>query len=359
MHLPHGAVPLPAFLPDATHGYVRSADAADLETAGVQAVVMNAFHLARKPGAGVVSALGGAHAMAGWNRPIVMDSGGFQIYSLIRAGNGAGVITPSGFRYRSEGDVGSHVWSAEKSIRTQIAMGADVAICLDDCTHSDDRYDEQRSSVARTVAWARKCRATFDEANSRPPDTGRMLFAVVQGGAHLTLRRECADRLLEIGFDGYGYGGWPLSATGSILEETLAFVREAVPACWPLHALGIGNPNHVVLCARLGYDLFDSALPTRDARDGRLFTWREDPNSSALATDGCWWRYLYIDDDRHVRDRRPASPWCDCTTCSRYSVGYLRHLRRQGDGLYARLATLHNLSFMQRLMGLLARERAR
>ena len=355
---PHGHLPLPVFLPDATFGAVRGVDAADLERIGVPGLVMNVFHLMQKPGSSTIRALGGLHRMAGWSHPIVTDSGGFQAYSLIRQNPAAGRLSERGILFQPEGAGRKFRLSPEKSVQLQLAYGADVVICLDDCTHPDAPFSAQAESVARTVAWAARCKAEFRrQLESRRGDGRRpLLFGVVQGGRDPSLRRQCAERLLEIGFDGYGYGGWPLDADNRLLEETLALTRALIPPSFPMHALGVGRPDYIVACARLGYALFDSALPTRDARRGRLYIFAADPANPAFTLSGDWYTTLYIADRKHIKTARPLSPTCDCPTCARYSTGYLHHLFKTAPPLYIRLATLHNLRFLVRLMGLLAKQ---
>jgi queuine tRNA-ribosyltransferase len=362
LSLPHGEMRLPIFMPDATLGVVRAVDSRDLETVGIQALVMNVFHLMQKPGSSTLQALGGLHKMAHWPRPIVTDSGGFQAYSLIRQNPKFGKLSDQGFRFKPEGADRAFQLTPEKSVQLQLAYGADIVICLDDCTHVEDTYDRQCASVERTILWAKRCKEEFtrqlrqrkiDQEGRRP-----LLFGVVQGGGDVDLRRRCAESLREIGFDGYGYGGWPLDGAGHLLEEMLAVTRTAIPSEFPMHALGVGQPPNVAACVRLGYTLFDSALPTRDARTGRLYVWTTDPGSAAFRLTGDWWRYLYIDDDKHIKTDRPISPGCDCPCCRQYAVGYLRHLHKCGDTLFYRLATLHNLRFMTQLMDLLRAETA-
>src|SRR6266508_6065352 len=354
----HGDLALPTFLPDATLGVVRGTDAADLRTAGVRALVMNVFHLMQKPGSSTISALGGLHKMSGWDGPIMTDSGGFQAYSLIRQNPRAGSLSDQGIRFQPEGADRPLQLTPEKSIQLQMAYGADILVCLDDCTHVDDGPAEQQLSVARTIKWARRCKDEFErllrqhrsgspsaELPARP-----LLFAVVQGGGSAQMRRECAEALLEIGFDGYGYGGWPLDAQGKLLHDILGYTRSLIPREFPMHALGIGHPGSVVACHTLGYQMFDSALPTRDARSGRLYAFTNDPAGANFQPRGNWWEYIYVEDKKHIKANRPISAFCDCHTCQRYSLGSLHHLHKISDTLYYRLATIHNLRFMMRLV---------
>ena len=351
--VPHGAVTLPAFLPDATQGVVRAVDSVDLRACGVQALVMNTFHLMQHPGSSTVQALGGLHAMAAWPGPIVTDSGGFQAYSLIRQNAKFGSLTDNGMVYRPEGGKHKLLLTPEKCVQLQLSYGADVVMCLDDCTHVDDPPDAQAVSVRRTVKWAARCKQEFVRlvGEKRLPVSERpLLFAVIQGGGLPELRRACAEALLAIGFDGYGYGGWPLDADGKLVVDMLAYTRELVPRAWPMHALGVGHPANVVACARLGYGLFDSALPTRDARRGRLYVFSQPLDGAPIPAGEDWFSFVYIKDDKHTKDVRPLSEQCDCLTCSHYSRGYLHHLFKTGDAAYLRLATLHNLRFMTTLM---------
>ncbi|VAW42337.1 Queuine tRNA-ribosyltransferase, partial [hydrothermal vent metagenome] len=244
--------------------------------------------------------------------------------------------------------------------RLQLRYGSDVVICLDDCTHVDDPLAEQEKSVARTVKWAARCRAEFDKIVAQRglvEEERPYLIAVVQGGAEQSLRRQCAQQLLAIGFDGYGYGGWPLDSNGNLLIDLLGYTRELIPKQFTLHALGVGHPASIVACTRLGYNIFDSTMPTRDARNGRLYTFTTDPRSSHLDESGQFFRYIYVKDKKHVKTNQPLSQFCDCLTCSRYTLGYLHHLYKINDVLYQRLATLHNLRFMVQLMKNLRSER--
>jgi queuine tRNA-ribosyltransferase len=348
---PHGALTLPAFLPDATRGVVRAVDSADLEAAGVEGLVMSAFHLMQHPGSSTVKALGGLHKMAGWSRPIITDSGGFQAYSMIRQNEKFGSLTDKGIVYRPDA-TSKVLLTPEKSVQLQLSYGADVVMCLDDCTHPEDTDDNQRESVRRTVAWARRCRAEFDklvQSGGQGADGQRRLFGVIQGGGSRDLRRQCAEALLEVGFDGFGYGGWPLDSAGHLVRDMVAYTRELVPREFPMHALGIGHPNSVVECAAMGYAIFDSALPTRDARRGRLMALHQ-PAEALRFGPGKWWGYVYVADDKHMKSDRPISDACDCPTCRRYSRGYLHHLFKVKDATFLRLATAHNLRFMMQLM---------
>ena len=352
LRLPHGELPLPAFLPDATQGVVRAVDAVDLEACGIPAVVMNTFHLMQRPGSSTIKSLGGLHALSGWQRPIITDSGGFQAYSLIHQNPKFGRMSDDGIVFRPEGSAREFNLTPEKCVQLQLAYDSDVVICLDDCTHADAPLADQELAVERTIAWARRCKREFRrllDERRLSNDERPLLFGVIQGGRVPELRKRCAEALLEIGFDGFGYGGWPLDAQNNLLLDTITYTRELVPPALPMHALGIGHPANIVACAQIGYGIFDSSMPTRDARHARLYTFTDE----ATAPDWRgrrWLAFLYVGDEKHVKSRQPISSSCDCLTCRRYSLGYLHHLFKIGDTLFYRLATIHNLRFMTQLM---------
>ncbi|NTV35620.1 MAG: tRNA guanosine(34) transglycosylase Tgt [Anaerolineaceae bacterium] len=351
LELRSGIIDYPVYLPDATFGVVRSLDNADLERCSIQALVMNTYHLMQKPGSSTVQSLGGLHQMTGWKKPIITDSGGFQAYSLVRQNSKYGKINNDGIAFQPEGSTRKFMLTPEKCIQLQLGYGSDVVICLDDCTNADDPASEQEKSVVRTIEWARRCKREFVknmEMKKLSVENQPKLFAVIQGGADLRLRKICADALLEIGFDGFGYGGWPIGKEGELLIEIFDFIRQAVPRIYPMHALGIGHPKNVLACYNLGYDIFDSAMPTRDARHGRLFTFKAK-SADQIDFTGSWFKYVYIEDQMHMKSSAPISDCCDCYTCQNFTRGYLSHLYHLEDTLYFRLATIHNLRFMTML----------
>jgi queuine tRNA-ribosyltransferase len=352
LKLPHGTLQYPVYLPDATFGVVRSVDAGGLEDCGVEGVVMNAFHLMQRPGSSTVQALGGLHRMSGWDKPIITDSGGFQAYSLIRQNPKSGTLTDKGLSFKPEGAKRSFQLTPEKTVQLQLGYGSDVVICLDDCTHVDDSPTEQLSSVERTIAWAKRGRDAFDrlvEQKQLDGDQRPKIFGVIQGGSDLGLRKRCSEALLEVGFDGYGYGGWPLDGDGNLLVDVMQALRQFIPPEYALHALGVGHPKNVLACWELGYDIFDSAMPTRDARHGRLYTFTQPAEGPETGLKDNWLKYIYINDEENIKANRPISPYCDCLCCRRYSLGYLRHLFKLNDSLFPKLATQHNLRFMIQL----------
>ncbi len=347
LETPHGNLSLPAFLPDATRAVIRTLDSADVAACGIGGVVVNTFHLLTHPGSSIISAFGGVHEFMGWPHVILSDSGGFQVYSLLTQDPKLGSVSSKGFTYRTARGGPKRILTPDKCIRKQFDLGVDAMVVLDHCTHPTAPADEQRRGVENTVRWARQCRDEFDrlcvERGRRPA-----LFAVVQGGADPELRIECAERLVEIGFDGYGYGGWPVDEDG-VLLETVGLLAGELPADSLRWAAGIGNPEDVVRAAAFGYDVFDCVLPTRDARHGRLYAFSAPPDMISLR-GGEFCRRIYPLDDEHARATGPVDEWCDCPCCASYSLGYLHHLFRIRDALAFRLATMHNLRFYARLM---------
>ncbi|MGQ9731555.1 MAG: tRNA-ribosyltransferase family protein [Candidatus Zipacnadales bacterium] len=353
---PHGELALPAFLPDATRAAVRSLEAQELRACGIDALMVNALHLATQPGASVLSALGGIHGFMGWDGPVASDSGGFQIFSLLQQSASLGSLSSGGFTYRLAKGQAKRNLTPRRCIQIQFRLGADILFCLDHCTHPHHPPDRQRESVENTVRWARECKSEFERYLERRswPGPRPLLFAIIQGGADAGLRRECAERLLEIGFDGYGYGGWPIDRHGQLVEA-VPQVAQLVPRGIPKHALGIGKPENLVRCFDWSYDLFDCTLPTRDARRGRLYVFNGPPATLNLRDE--FYHYVYAEDKKHVREGSPIDETCDCLCCRRYSRAYVRHLFAVRDPLAYRLATLHNLTFYAQLIALLRAQR--
>ncbi|HEY4028433.1 MAG TPA: tRNA guanosine(34) transglycosylase Tgt [Candidatus Dormibacteraeota bacterium] len=336
----HSALHMPAFLPDATRGVVRNVDSQDLLAVGVPGLMVNTLHLSRTPGVSIVAKLGGVHSFMGWQGPVAADSGGFQVMSLVAAAKNLARVSRQGFTYRFQPTQEFKQWTPERCLDAQLRLGADILFTLDYCTHPDAPPALQTESVELTIDWARRTKRLYEERTaergSRP-----LLFAVVQGGSDSALRRRCAEALLEIGFDGYGFGGWPISDDGRLVEMVRE-VAELLPPAVPKHALGIGSPDNVRDAWRAGYSLFDCSLPTRNARRGKLYV-RDDGAARGYAV-------MAAGDERWLRDQRPVEEGCDCPCCRTVSRAYLAHLFRIEDALAPRLATLHNLRFYRRML---------
>ncbi len=349
-----GTLAVPTFLPDATRAGVRGVSSEDLRGIGIEGVVVNAFHLLRRPGARVVQAAGGLHRFMDWSGPVITDSGGFQVWSLIRQDPARGVIRDNEVIFREPSTGEKWNLTPERVINLQLQLGSDIVVCLDDCTDADAPEAEQERSVERTVRWAKRSREEFDRQVAQRRDADPpLLFSVVQGGGVEALRRQCAEALTEIGFDGFGFGGWPLDADGSLLADPLRWVAGALPGASPKHALGIGRVDHVVSAFEMGYSSFDSALPTRDARHGRLYAFKPGWSSRRPSSGDPFYRAVRIHDPDYRVDHGPIEDGCDCPLCSRHSAAYLHHLFKVGDLSAERLATLHNLRFYVRLFDLL------
>jgi queuine tRNA-ribosyltransferase len=349
----HGQLALPSFLPDATRGGIRALDSSDVERCGVRALVVNTLHLSNHPGTSVINRIGGVHRFMGWNGPVVSDSGGFQVFSLAKESADLVTVSNRGLLYRRQKRDEKKILTPEKCIHQQFDLGSDIVYCLDHCTHPSEPEIQQRTSVEHTIGWARRCKDEFERRLERHSGPVRpLLFAVVQGGPDQAVRRDCAERLLEIGFDGYGYGGWPIDEDGG-LEEMVGLVAGLIPAEFPKHALGIGKPENVVKAFQVGYDLFDCVLPTRDGRHGRLYVFDKGWEESCRH-GGSFYRFLYIKDECYMTDAQPIDPDCDCLSCERYSRAYVNHLFQCDLSAAHRLATIHNLRFYMRLFSALS-----
>jgi queuine tRNA-ribosyltransferase len=324
LRLPRGTIETPMFMPVGTGGTVKGVTPEELLEAGAQIVLGNTFHLMLRPGMEVIRAHGGLHRFMHWERPILTDSGGFQVYSQA----GRRKITERGVTFRSPVD-GSEVFlGPEESMQVQRDLGADIVMIFDECTPWPADWSTARASMELSLRWARRSR----EAHG---DNPAALFGIVQGGMYPDLRFESLAGLTDVGFDGYAIGGL---SVGEPKEEMMAVVETVaprLPAERPRYLMGVGTPTDLVEAVYRGVDLFDCVLPTRNARNGWLYT-----------DDGI----VRIRNARYERDTRPVEPGCECYTCRHYSRAYLRHLQRCNEILGARLATIHNLHYFLRLM---------
>jgi queuine tRNA-ribosyltransferase len=265
-----------------------------------------------------------------------------------------GTISERGIHFTDlDGPRNKVLFTPERSIQRQFDLGADLMICLDDCPSPDATAQEVEVAVERTILWARRCRAEFDrllETRHRGEGPCPLLFGVIQGGYEKALRARCADELLRLGFDGFGFGGWPLTPQGILAEESLAYTASLVPGGVPRFALGVGKPEHIVRCYQMGWRIFDCVLPTRDARHGRLYVYDAASADEVDVSSPGFYHFVYVRDKKHKRRKGPVSGACDCACCRNYSLGYLHHLFDVGDPLGLRLATIHNLRFYTQLL---------
>jgi queuine tRNA-ribosyltransferase len=332
MTLPHAAVETPVFMPVGTVASVKAVPQHLLEELGARIILGNTYHLYLRPGHELVRRLGGLHRFMSWHRAILTDSGGFQVFSL----NELRKVTEEGVQFRSHLDGGAHFFSPEHSMDVQIALGSDIAMAFDECTEYPADYARARKSLDLTLRWAERSKRHFDtHKHERPWDesfAGKTpsLFGIVQGGMYQDLRREAAERLVEMDFPGYAIGGLsvgePRELTREIIAETLPFL----PKDKPRYVMGVGYPDEIVEYAGMGVDMMDCVLPTRAARHGLIFT-----------SEG----RLNIKNRRFAEDEGPLDPECHCMVCQRYSRAYLRHLMASQEPLAAVLNTLHNLAF--------------
>lgn len=326
---PHGDVETPVFMPVGTHATVKGASAEILEEIGASIILGNTYHLMLRPGEETVAGLGGLHGFAGWNRPILTDSGGFQVFSLA----GMRKLDERGVEFRSHLDGSRQFLSPERSMEVQSRLGADICMVFDECPPHPIDEAGARKSMELTVRWAGRSAAAFEvERDRRASDclSRQALFGIVQGSVYGDLRRECLDRLVDIGFDGYAIGGLSVGEPKEEMYRVTEELAPRMPASHPRYLMGVGTPEDIVESVARGIDMFDCVMPTRNARNGTLFT------SHGL---------VRIKNARYARDERPVDPECACPTCRRHSRAYLRHLYTCSEVLYPVLATAHNLYF--------------
>jgi queuine tRNA-ribosyltransferase len=324
---PHGMVETPAFMPVATHGAVKGVAPRHLEELGATIVLANAYHLAQRPGVDAVRELGGLHSFMGWDGPILTDSGGYQVMSLgrlIRVGD-------DGVHYRSHVDGRAGMLAPEDAVGVQEGLGVDIAMSLDECVAASASPAAVARAVTRTTEWAARGLAA-----RRRPETA--LFGIVQGGLDPALRAESAGGLVGLGFDGYAVGGLSVGEPPEETARVAAATVALLPADRPRYLMGMGTPADLLRFTAMGYDLFDCVLPSRNGRNGTLFT-RQGK--------------LMIRNAAYARDPRPVEEGCECYACTRYSRGALRHFMMTREMLGAQLATVHNLHFYLRLMRLI------
>ena len=347
MTLPHGQVQTPVFMPVGTLASVKALPQHLLETvggsgAGAQIILGNTYHLYLRPGHEPVRRMGGLHRFMGWTRPILTDSGGFQVFSL----SSIRKISDEGVEFRSHLDGSRHFFSPEHSMEVQLALGSDIAMAFDECTEYPADHARARASLDLTLRWAARSKAHFDAhrhetpwaapANAHHPAppvdlaATPSLFGIVQGGMYLDLRRESAERLVELEFPGYAIGGLSVGEPRERTREVIAATLPYLPADKPRYVMGVGYPDEIIEYANMGVDMMDCVLPTRAGRHGLLFT-----------SEG----RINIKNRQYAEDEGPLDPNCTCLVCRRYSRAYLRHLFSAGEPLSATLNTLHNLAF--------------
>jgi len=327
LDFPRGSIQTPAFMPVGTYGSVKGMLPRDIEAIGAEIILGNTFHLFLRPGLDVIGEFGGLHRFIGWKRPILTDSGGFQVFSLAHRRK----ITEEGVRFASPVDGSPVFLSPEESMRIQRVLDSDIAMIFDECTPYPATERQARESMELSLRWAERSRLAFDALGN--PNS---LFGIVQGGVYPALRRRSAEGLLQIGFDGYAVGGLAVGEPEEERNRTLEETVPLLPQLCPRYLMGVGRPEDIVAAVRRGIDLFDCVMPTRNARNGHLFTRHG---------------VMKIRNARYARDTAPIDPDCACYACaSGFSRAYLRHLDKCNEMLASQLATIHNLHYYQELM---------
>ena len=332
LHTPHGKIETPIFMPVGTQATVKTLDQHDLIEAQAQIILGNAYHLYLRPGHELIDRMGGLHQFMNWSRPILTDSGGFQVFSL----GDLNKISEEGVRFQSHLDGSSHLFTPESVMEIEHGLGADIIMAFDECTPYPCERDYAEKSMRMTLRWAERCIKRHQELSAqrthRPPQA---LFGIVQGSVYPDLRRTCAQELIQMDLPGYAIGGL---AVGEPRDSMFGVIRETTPLLpndKPRYLMGVGLPNDLVEAVGAGADMFDCVVPTRNARNGTVFT-----------RNG----RLRLKNAAHAEDPQPLESDCACKTCSHYSRAYLRHLFKTNEVLGMHLATFHNVFFFQQLM---------
>ncbi len=321
-----GTIQTPIFMPVGTLATVKSVSPEELKEAGAQIILGNTYHLYLRPGCDVIEKFSGVHGFMNWDRPLLTDSGGFQVFSLAKLSK----LSEEGYAFQSHIDGSSHLLTPEKSVEIQQCLNSDIMMCLDQCLHYPADRSEAESALQLTARWAKRCK----DARAKN-DIGGTLFGIVQGGMFNDLRQQSLESIVEIGFNGYAVGGLSVGEPKDMMLEVADFTIPMLPAHAPRYVMGVGTPEDLVELVGMGADMFDCVMPTRNARNGQLFTRRG-------AINICNARFKY--------DMEPVDEQCTCYTCRHYSRAYLRHLYMARELLAYRLNTLHNLHYYLHLM---------
>ncbi len=360
LHLPHGTVETPVFMPVGTSATVKAVEQSTLECLGptglgAQIILANTYHLYLRPGHQLIAGMGGVHSFMSWSRPMLTDSGGFQVFSLAKLRR----VTPDGVEFRSHLDGSRHFFSPEHSIAVQIALGADILMTFDECVETPASWERTRDSMHLTHTWAARSQTYFQAHSHEVPWNSALhqtqsLFGIVQGGMYPDLRRESALHLVDMDLPGYAIGGLAVGEPREVTRDIIARCLEHLPPDKPRYVMGVGYPDEIAEYARMGVDMMDCVLPTRAGRHGLLFRAADpgEPGPGGIVR-------MNIKRKENEADPRPIDPTCLCLTCRRYSRAYLRHLFVAGEPLGATLNSIHNLHFylytMERVRADLAR----
>ena len=322
----HGAIETPVFMPVGTQGAVKTLTPRDLDEAGASIILGNTYHLMLRPGDALIARRGGLHKFIGWNKPVLTDSGGYQVFSLAERRK----INENGVEFRSHLDGSSHLLTPESAVDIQANLRSDIAMVLDECPALPSTPEVIERSLELSARWAKRCRERFKGRNNSPDPLHQAQFGIVQGGTFPELRAKSAELTVSIGFEGYAIGGLSVGEPNETMYHVVATTTPLLPADQPRYLMGVGTPIDLVECVARGIDMFDCVLPTRNARNGQLFT-SQGP--------------LNIKNAQYAEDDGPVDPACVCYTCRNFSRAYLRHLYVAGEMTGGTLNTLHNLTF--------------
>ncbi len=323
----HGQIETPVFMPVGTQATVKALSPEELKTAGAQIILSNTYHLYLRPGCEIISHFDGLHRFMHWDRPILTDSGGFQVFSLAKLRK----LTEEGYAFQSHLDGSRHLLTPEKAMEVQICLDSDIIMCLDQCLEHPATHEQALAALELTTRWAQRCKTFWQEQT----DCRNSLFGIIQGGMFAGLRTRSAEAIAAIGFPGYAIGGLSVGEPKALMMEMAAHTLPLLPSDRPRYIMGVGTPEDLVALVGMGADMFDCVMPTRNARNGQLFTERGTIN---------------ICNARFRDDDGPVDPACGCYTCRHYSLAYLRHLYTAREILAYRLNTIHNVHYYLNLV---------
>ncbi len=344
LRLAHGRVDTPFFMPIATRGAVKTLTSEEVAELKTQIILANTYHLWQRPGLKVIKKAGGLHSFMRWSGPILTDSGGYQVFSLAHARK----ITKNGVTFVSDIDGKKNILTPEQAVRIQQILGSDIMMCLDECTPYPCARDYAKKSLTLTHRWALRCLSYFKKKKI----SRQLIFGIIQGSIYRDLRRQSAEGLVKLGFDGYAVGGLAVGEPVEEMYEVLDYTLPLLPHNKPRYLMGVGKPEQIVAAVRRGVDMFDCVMPTRNARHGLLYKF----TSKQPSLSGNFYEEVRIKQSRFTDDLKPLDVNCDCYTCRNFSRAYLRHLFMSEETLGWRLATLHNLRFYLRLMEIIRQQ---
>ncbi len=345
----HGTIQTPCFMPIATSGSIKSLDSVEAEKIGAEIILGNTYHLFLRPGDKLIKKLGDLHGFMNWNRPILTDSGGYQVFSLSKMRK----ITEEGVKFQSHLDGSHHMLTPERSIEIQLNLGSDIIMVLDECAPYPATKEYIKGSLEMTSRWAKRCLDHFNERQKKKAGKKNkpLLFCIIQGGTYKDLREESAKQLLELDFDGYAIGGVSVGEPSEKMSDVVDWTAPLLPEKKPRYLMGVGKPEEIVSSVARGIDMFDCVIPSRNARHGTLYRFKTKNEKIKInrSCDG-FYEILRITNKKFKADKGPIDKNCGCFTCRNYSRAYLRHLFISGELLGLRLATIHNIFFYLELM---------